>query len=214
MAASGLRGRGGAAFPLARKLAAVAAQSGEHVVLVNGEEGEPASVKDRWLLRTRPHLVLDGALVAARAVSARAVCVYVSDSAAAVSLDAAVAELGTRRGTGRGTGRDTGGGASGGLLGEMSVRVFQVGPSYVAGEETAAVNAVNGQPAKPSDKPPRRSRRASAGGRLWCPTLRRSRTCPRSRPRPPRDRHCQRVPSCSPSVAPWPGRACTRCRSG
>jgi NADH:ubiquinone oxidoreductase subunit F (NADH-binding) len=142
VAASGLRGRGGAAFPLARKLAAVAAQPGEHVVLVNGEEGEPASVKDRWLLRTRPHLVIDGALLAARAVGARAVCVYVSDSAAAVSLDAAVAELG-------------GGLPGGDLPGGISVRVFQVDPSYVAGEETAAVNAVNGKLAKPSDKPPR-----------------------------------------------------------
>jgi NADH:ubiquinone oxidoreductase subunit F (NADH-binding) len=157
VAASGLRGRGGAAFPLARKLAAVTAQPGEHVVLVNGEEGEPASVKDRWLLRTRPHLVLDGALLAARAVSARAVYVYVSDSAAAVSLDAAVAELGAGRGTGGrgGAGGGGGAGAGGDPLGDTSVRVFQVGPSYVAGEETAAVNAVNGHPAKPSDKPPR-----------------------------------------------------------
>lgn len=137
VAARGLRGRGGAAFPLARKLTAVAAQPGEpreRAVLVNGEEGEPASVKDRWLLRARPHLVIDGALRAARAIGAGTVYFYVSDSAAAASLEAAVAEL------------DSPG---------VGLRVIAVEPAYVAGEETAAVNAVNGRPAKPSEKPPR-----------------------------------------------------------
>lgn len=129
---AGLRGRGGAAFPLARKLAAVAAQPGQHTVLVNGEEGEPASVKDRWLLRTRPHLVLDGALRAASAVGASAIHVYVSDAEAAGSVKAALAELES-----------------------AAIDLVQVEPSYVAGEETAAVNALRGRPAKPSDKPPR-----------------------------------------------------------
>jgi NADH:ubiquinone oxidoreductase subunit F (NADH-binding) len=134
VAVSGLRGRGGAAFPTALKLAAVASQLGEKVVVVNGEEGEPASVKDRWLLRSRPHLVIDGALRAAQAVGAGSVYFYVSDAAAAVSLHAAVAELDA-------------------AAAELHVR--QVEPSYVAGEETAAVNAINGRPAKPSEKPPR-----------------------------------------------------------
>lgn len=143
VAAAGLRGRGGAAFPVARKLATVAAQPGpagghgEKVILVNGEEGEPTSVKDRWLLRARPHLVLDGALRAAAAVGAATVYLYVSDTGAAVSLDAALAELDAT------------------VLDGVEVRVFQVLPAYVAGEETAAVNAVNGRPAKPSEKPPR-----------------------------------------------------------
>jgi NADH:ubiquinone oxidoreductase subunit F (NADH-binding) len=134
IAGHGLRGRGGGAFPVARKLAAVAARPGERVVVVNGEEGEPASVKDRWLLRARPHLVLDGALRAADAVGAATVYVYVADPAAAVSLDAAIAELDRL---------------------PVDVRVFRVEPGYVAGEETAVVNAINGRPAKPSEKPPR-----------------------------------------------------------
>ena len=57
---AGLVGRGGAAFPLAVKLRAVrdnGRAAGGTVVVANGEEGEPASVKDRWLLRNRPHLV-------------------------------------------------------------------------------------------------------------------------------------------------------------
>ena len=64
---SGLLGRGGAAFPLAVKLRTVrdaGRGAGGTAVLANGEEGEPASVKDRWLLRHRPHLVLDGVRLA------------------------------------------------------------------------------------------------------------------------------------------------------
>jgi NADH:ubiquinone oxidoreductase subunit F (NADH-binding) len=134
VAVSGLRGRGGAAFPTALKLSAVASGLGEKVVVVNGEEGEPASVKDRWLLRSRPHLVIDGALRAAQAVGAGSVYFYVSDDDAAASLHAAIAELDAAA---------------------AELHVCQVEPSYVAGEETAAVNAINGRPAKPSEKPPR-----------------------------------------------------------
>ena len=86
---SGLLGRGGAAFPMAIKLRTVrdtGAAAQRPVVVANGEEGEPASVKDRWLLRNRPHLVLDGLRLAAGIVGARRAYVYVSDAQAATAV--------------------------------------------------------------------------------------------------------------------------------
>ena len=92
----GLVGRGGAAFPLGVKLRAVRDNgrvAGGTVVIANGEEGEPASFKDRWLLRNRPHLVLDGLRLAAAIVAADRAYVYVSDPDSARSIEAALGEL-------------------------------------------------------------------------------------------------------------------------
>ena len=151
--AAGLRGRGGAAFPLGRKLAAVravaAAAGSPPVVVANGEEGEPASVKDRWLLRHRPHLVLDGLRLAAALVGAGEVHAYVADGESAASLRSAAAELAARS------------------VWDAGLVVTVVAPGYVAGEETALVRAVNGGPALPTEKPPRPFE-AGIGGR---PTL-------------------------------------------
>jgi NADH:ubiquinone oxidoreductase subunit F (NADH-binding) len=133
---SGLLGRGGAAFPLAVKLRTVreaGRRGSQTVVLANGEEGEPASVKDKWLLRNRPHLVLDGIRLAAKVVDASHAYVYVSDPVAADAVRAALDD---------------------GTL-DVPISVVTVDAGYVAGEETAAVRAVNGGPAKPTDKPPR-----------------------------------------------------------
>jgi len=137
---SGLLGRGGAAFPLAVKLRTVRAAHGrghETIVVANGEEGEPTSVKDRWLLRHRPHLVIDGLRLAARMVGAQRAYLYVSDTEAALAVDAALNEVGF----------DT--------IGGLDIEIVTVTPGYIAGEETAAVRVINGGPAKPTDKPPR-----------------------------------------------------------
>jgi NADH:ubiquinone oxidoreductase subunit F (NADH-binding) len=134
---SGLQGRGGAAFPLAVKLRAVRDNgrvSGGPVVVANGEEGEPASIKDRWLLRHRPHLVLDGLRLAAAIVGANRAYVYVSDAESARSVETAQAEL---------------------AFGDITIGLFTVHPGYIAGEETAVTRAINGGPVKPTDKPPR-----------------------------------------------------------
>ncbi|HUZ34802.1 MAG TPA: NADH-quinone oxidoreductase subunit I, partial [Streptosporangiaceae bacterium] len=81
-----LRGRGGAAFPFARKLRAVlasaAARKSATVIVVNGTEGEPGSAKDAMLLIRSPYLVLGGALLACRALGAREIVVGVAVGAA------------------------------------------------------------------------------------------------------------------------------------
>ncbi|MEZ0366891.1 NADH-ubiquinone oxidoreductase-F iron-sulfur binding region domain-containing protein [Mycobacterium sp. pUA109] len=142
---SGLLGRGGAAFPLAVKLRSVRDAGRDTVVVANGEEGEPASIKDRWLLRNRPHLVLDGLRLAAHTVAAERAYVYVSDPQAARSVEDAVNHLDAE------------------TLGGLDITVFTVAPGYVAGEETAALRAINGGPAKPTDKPPRPYQHGIAG---------------------------------------------------
>ncbi|MFJ8581157.1 NADH-quinone oxidoreductase subunit I, partial [Micromonospora sp. NPDC093277] len=93
----GLKGRGGAGFPFARKLDAVARSAKQRelpvTVVVNGTEGEPASWKDKTLLTRAPHLVLDGAALAAHALRAEGIVIGVTDDGiAADSVLAAVAE--------------------------------------------------------------------------------------------------------------------------
>jgi NADH:ubiquinone oxidoreductase subunit F (NADH-binding) len=131
-----LRGRGGAGFPFATKLRAVAdaaAAAGRVHVVANGDEGEPASAKDRYLLATRPHVVLDGLLLVARALHAERVVLYLSEPAL---VDVAVAALAQRNSS-------------------VDVEIFLAPGGYVSGEETAVVRALSGGPAKPTSKPPR-----------------------------------------------------------
>jgi len=150
--ASGLRGRGGAAFPTATKLRAVASRRGRPVVVVNGTEGEPASGKDKVLLRYVPNLVLDGAVAAAEAVGAREAFVAVAHGATAES--AAVAEAIDSRRRRK-------------LDGRVALRLVEVPDRFVAGEETALVQFLNGGPAKPTFTPPRPFERGVGGA----PTL-------------------------------------------
>lgn len=135
---SGLLGRGGAGFPLARKLHAVADARGRAIVVANGTEGEPASMKDRTLLQSLPHLVIDGGVVAAEAVGADELIIAVCEDAphSADALGRALAE------------RPAGAGGP-----RISVSI--VPSHYVSGQETALVNYLNGGPALPTFTPPR-----------------------------------------------------------
>ena len=87
----GLVGRGGAGFAVATKLAALP-NAGAAAVVVNASESEPASAKDRVLMRIAPHLVLDGAILTAKALGARTIAISVHDPVSAHSLRSAVAE--------------------------------------------------------------------------------------------------------------------------
>jgi NADH:ubiquinone oxidoreductase subunit F (NADH-binding) len=145
--ASGLQGRGGAGFPTARKLRAVAARRGRPVVVANGTEGEPISGKDKVLVRYVPHLVLDGAVAAAQALGAREAIVAVS-RADREGLDALSAAIAERRG---------------GFDKRVRLRAVSVPDGFVAGEETALVQFLNRGVAKPTFTPPRLS--SGVGGR-------------------------------------------------
>jgi NADH:ubiquinone oxidoreductase subunit F (NADH-binding) len=134
VADSGLTGRGGAAFPLATKMRTVASARGRGVVVVNAAESEPASQKDRWLTARAPHLVLDGAEAAARAVGATEVVLWLHRGAHD-SEHALAAALEERRAA---------------RLGSRRTRIVQGPDRYVAGEESAIVHHLSGGPALPT----------------------------------------------------------------
>ena len=137
---SGLRGRGGAWFPAARKWDAVRREAADApgsapVVVANGAEGEPGSIKDRHVMATRAGDVLAGLALAARAVGAREAVVYLKGSfgSSAEAIRKSLAES-----------------PSDGLT--VSVRLGA--DSYVGGEETAVLEALEGRRAWPRPKPP------------------------------------------------------------
>ena len=136
--ASGLLGRGGAGFPAGRKMRTVAAGGGRTVVVGNGCEGEPASAKDNRLLLHSPHLVLDGLALAARAVGADEVhLVLHAGSPAVPRISAAIVDR-----------------AKAGID-AVRIRQHAIPARYVASEESALVQFLNGGPAKPTFTPPR-----------------------------------------------------------
>jgi NADH:ubiquinone oxidoreductase subunit F (NADH-binding) len=128
---AGLSGRGGAGFPTGRKIAAVSGPNA--VVIGNGAEGEPLSRKDALLLTRAPHLVLDGLHIAAAAIGADTVYLYVHADA--------VAPVRTALDERRAAGRDP-----------HSVAVVTAPDRFVAGEESAAIRHIEGGPALPRDR--------------------------------------------------------------
>ncbi len=149
--AAGLTGRGGAGFPAGRKMRSVAAGPGRKVLVANGAEGEPASLKDRLLLTRFPHLVLDGITLAAQAVGASEayLCVHGADAVLADRLYHAVAER------------------QAGDLDPIRVQIAGLPRRYVASEQSAIVQFLNGGPGKPTFAPPRPHERGVNGN----PTL-------------------------------------------
>lgn len=132
IAESGLTGRGGAAFPTATKLAAVAERR-RTAVVANGTEGEPASEKDSVLLTCNPHLVIDGLAVAAGLVGAREMTIAVAEGTpAARALPYAIAERPERE----------------------RPRLVLVADRFVSGEESALVSAVGGGVGLPTGRRP------------------------------------------------------------
>ncbi len=145
---SGLRGRGGAGFPTGKKMAITAECTEQpHYVVLNGGEDEPGSKKDRILMETLPHLVLEGVILAAYAVQAPKAYLYINQTyqAATQSMTEALAEA-----------------KKAGYWGEnvlssnynLEILVHPAPPNYVAGEDTAALEVLEGKEPKPREKPP------------------------------------------------------------
>lgn len=134
-----LRGRGGAWFSAARKWRTALENPGPRVVLANGAEDEPGSRKDRFLMQAAPHLVLDGALLAAVALEADTVRLYVNEHApeAVAALEGAVNDAGRA-----------------GLLAGLDAAVVRAPATYVAGEDSAATHFLETGVAQPRTKPP------------------------------------------------------------
>jgi NADH-quinone oxidoreductase subunit F len=138
--ASQLTGLGGAHFPFARKLQLARSEPGPRVVVCNAAEDEPGSQKDRTLLWRNPHLVIEGALIAARALDADDVYLYLSEtlSPAIEAVERALDEISSLDEVTSG----------------IKVHLHLAPPEYVAGEASAVVNAINGNVAKPLLQPP------------------------------------------------------------
>jgi NADH:ubiquinone oxidoreductase subunit F (NADH-binding) len=144
-ARAGLRGRGGAGFPTATKMGAVRASLGHPIVVANGCESEPLSRKDALLLAELPHVVLDGAVLAARAVAADRVIVAFEGggSEARLSLEQALEQR-------RGMGTDS-----------VRFELFEAAERFLTGQETALVSQINGGSAPPTFIPPRPTQRGA-----------------------------------------------------
>jgi NADH:ubiquinone oxidoreductase subunit F (NADH-binding) len=131
LAGAGLRGRGGAGFPTDRKLSTASAAGRGGQLVVNAAEGEPASLKDQALLGCQPHLVLDGAQLAARSFRAREVVVAVHEGGVAEEvIRCALAERARED--------------------RVRARLLRVPNRYVSGEGSALARAAQGGPALPA----------------------------------------------------------------
>ncbi|MDN3566414.1 NADH-ubiquinone oxidoreductase-F iron-sulfur binding region domain-containing protein, partial [Paeniroseomonas aquatica] len=129
---------GGAGFPTARKWRLVAAQPGPRSVVVNADEGEPGTFKDRYCLETDPHRVLEGMLLAAHAVGAADCWIYLRDEYPQLRhvLQREIAAL-----------------AAAGLAG-IPVILRRGAGAYICGEETALLESLEGRRGYPRHKPP------------------------------------------------------------
>ncbi|MFA7431241.1 MAG: NADH-ubiquinone oxidoreductase-F iron-sulfur binding region domain-containing protein [Rhodospirillaceae bacterium] len=137
--AAGLRGLGGAGFPTGRKWRIVRGHPGPRMVAVNADEGEPGTFKDRHYLETEPHRMLEGALIAAWAVEAEDIYIYLRDEYPAVHalLKREIAAL-----------------DDAGLLGDVSIHLRRGAGAYICGEESAMLESIEGKRGLPRQRPP------------------------------------------------------------
>jgi len=136
---AGLRGLGGAGFPAFRKWRAVRAEPGPRYAVINADEGEPGTFKDRYYLEREPHVFLEGALVSAWAVEAKALYIYLRDEYPGLHkvLTEAMAEL-----------------EAAGIVEPGYIILRRGAGAYICGEESALIESLEGKPGKPRHRPP------------------------------------------------------------
>ncbi len=139
VAASGLRGLGGAGFPSGKKWGFVRANPGPRYLAVNGDEGEPGTFKDRWYLERTPHLFLEGMLIAAWAVDAETCFIYLRDEYPAIReiLQTEIAAL-----------------ESAGIVAKGYIDLRRGAGAYICGEESAMIESIEGKRGLPRHRPP------------------------------------------------------------
>jgi len=139
MDAAGLRGLGGAGFPTGRKWKTVLSYPGPRLMAVNGDEGEPGTIKDRWYLERDPHRFLEGTLIGAWLVEAAEVFIYLRDEYPALR-EVLHAEIGRIEAEGltRGT----------------VLHLRRGAGAYICGEESAMLESIEGKRGLPRHKPP------------------------------------------------------------
>src|SRR6266545_969474 len=137
--ASGLVGLGGAGFPTGVKWEAVRREPRPRYLVVNADEGEPGTIKDRYVMERRPHLLLEGTLIAMQFAEAAEAYIYVREEYATARRRLADALAEFRRA---------------GLLRGRSLELVVGAGAYIAGEETAMLESMEGRRAMPRLRPP------------------------------------------------------------
>ncbi|NNE89123.1 MAG: NADH-quinone oxidoreductase subunit F [Silicimonas sp.] len=139
VAESGLRGLGGAGFPSGKKWSFVRSYPGPRLMAVNGDEGEPGTFKDRYYLERTPHLMLEGMLIAAWAVEATRVYLYMRDEYPAV-LHILATEIAALE--------------AAGITEPGFVELRRGAGAYICGEESAMIESIEGKRGLPRHRPP------------------------------------------------------------
>lgn len=136
---SGLRGMGGAGFPTAKKWAFVREEPGPRLMVVNADEGEPGTFKDRYYLERTPHQFLEGMLISAWAVEAEKAYIYLRDEYPGIRtlLLQEISELEKE-----------------GVIGKDYIELRRGAGSYVCGEESAMIESIEGKRGYPRQRPP------------------------------------------------------------
>ena len=136
---SGLRGLGGAGFPTGRKWSLVRQEPRPRLLAVNADEGEPGTFKDRYFLETDPHRMIEGVLIAAWAVEAVEIYVYLRDEypQCRAILEAEIAAV-----------------EAAGFAPHTRIHLRRGAGAYICGEESAMLESIEGKRGLPRQRPP------------------------------------------------------------